>query len=261
MKVVVDSIENSHLQTIEIPKADFNWYETDNFIWFISKSDEKSHPLYKMDKQTFSVTKVIEYPSAKIVGIDYTDDYILINNETKNAIEIVNSEGIVGSIPCNFPQENIDFVVSRKFQNFYSIFVFFRTTMDGLGTRIPWIRYYPRNKKIIFNTCNLPEEYNLYASRYYERKNDEFIAAGYSSVSRKMSLLFFYFSKGKITFETLNHKINPDMPIQQFSYLPGYYFTWSEYTKMEKFSDYNYQVYYCSLNRLQDVIDQFNKKP
>jgi hypothetical protein len=261
MKVVVDSIENGYLQTIEIPKADFNWYETENFIWFISKSDEKSHPLYKMDKQSFSVTKVIEYPSAKIVGIDYTEEYILINNEIKNTIEIVNPEGVVGSIPCNFPQENIDFVVSKKFQNYYSFFILQRTTVSGLDTKVPWIRYFPKTKKIIQKEINLPENFEIYASKYYERKNDEFIALGVMQKSRDLNLIFYYFEKGKIALEPLSHRVDQNMTIKPFSYLPGYYFSWSEYTKMEKFSDFNYQIYYCSLNRLQDVVDQFNKKP
>lgn len=261
MRLVVDSIENSHLQTFELPKADFNWYETNDFIWFFSVSDEKVHPFYKLDKQSFSITKIAEYQSAEITGTDYADDYVLINNQTNNTIEIVNPEGVVGSIPCSFPQENINFVVSRKFQSYYSFFVLLRTTTDGIDTKVPWIRYYPATKKVVQKIVNLPENYEIYASRYYERKNDEFIALGMKQKTREMSLLFYYFEKGKIAFEPLSHRVDKNMTIKHFTYLPGYYFSWTEYTKLEKFSDFNYQVYYCNLNRLQEVVDKFTKNP
>jgi hypothetical protein len=261
MKVVVDSIENKHLITFDIPNVEFNWYETNNHIWFFSKTTNNSNILYKIDKQTFTFAKVAEYVSGKIVGIDFKDDYILINNETKNTIEIVNSNGIAGSLSYNFPQENINFVISRKFQNYYSIFILLRTTMDGIDTTIPWIQYYPKNKKNIQKMLKLPAEYEIFTSKYYERKNDEFIATVMKQETHEMNLIFFYFKKGIITFEPLHHRIDNNMTIEHFTYLPGYYFTWSEYTKLEKYADYNYQVYYCSLNRLQAVVDLITKKP
>jgi hypothetical protein len=261
MKVVVDSIENGHLKTIEVPKIEFNWFETNNHIWFFSESTSTSHTLYKLDKQTFTLNNMVEYEGGKIVGIDFADDYILINNETKGTIDIVDPTGIKGSIPCTFPTENIDFVISKKFDKYYSLFVLLRTTVDGVSQTIPWIRFYPNNNRVNQKILMLPAEYKINASRYYERKNDEFIAAVMKQETREMNLIFFYFSKGLITFEPLYHRVDKNMTIEHFTYLPGYYFTWSEYTQIEKYSDYNYQVYYCSLNRLQAMVDQFNKKP
>lgn len=259
MKVVVDSIENGHLKTLEVPLVNFTWYETNHYIWFFSETEKDSNSLYYLDKQDFVLTKLLDNVSGRIVGIDYTDDYVLVNNETKNSIDIISPKGIIGSIPINFPQENINFAVSKKFNSHYSIYVFLRTTMDGIDTLVPWIRYYPKTKKISQKVIHLPEEYELYASKYYERKNDEFILMGMKRRSREMNLLFFYFDKGKISMETLQHRVDKNMTIKRFTYHPGYYFTWSEYTKLEKFSDYNYQVYYCSLNRLKDIVERINK--
>jgi hypothetical protein len=202
-----------------------------------------------------------EYKGGKIVGIDFADDYILINNESNSTIEILDPTGIKGSIPYTFPVENIDFVISKKFEGFYSLFVLLRTTVDGVSKTVPWIRFYPKNKKVIQKILSLPAEYKINASKYYERKNDEFIATVMKQETREMNLIFFYFSKGLITFEPLYHRVDKNMTIKHFTYLPGYYFTWSEYTQIEKFNDYNYQVYYCSLNRLQAMVVQFNKKP
>jgi len=261
MKLVVDSIENGHLKTFEMPKVDFSWYETNNYIWFFSQENSQQHDLYRLDKCKMIFTRIGEYKDGSIIGVDFAGDYILINDKGKETIEIVNPKGVLGSIPCVFPQQNINFAVSKVVEDYYSIFVLLRTTTDGIDKKVPWIRYYPKKNKIVRKEISLPEEYEIYASKYYERKNDEFISIGLSRKSRDMSLLFFYFSKGKISFNTLQHKIDPNMTIKQFTYLPGYYFTWSEYTKMEKFSDFNYQVYYCSLNRLKPVSDLFNQNP